>query len=309
MSHRFSNVALTLTLATALWLSASPAFAQEDGAPAINSGSVSLSLGFDVTTQYMFRGIFQEDQGLIIQPWGEVGFNLHEADSGITSVDLTIGIWNSFHSGPSGNGAGAGGVHGPGAWYEADLYAGVGLTFSDVVEVSVTYVSLSSPDPAGNMFAEEILLGVALDDSASWGDGFDGLQPYIMFAFEIDGASDGVGNGGDVYFEFGIEPSFEVLQSETLPVTLSVPVTVGLSLDDYYEFDQDGDGDTDDDTFGYIDVGFVLGMPAWFIPSDYGDWSMAMGVHLIFLGDATEAGNSATDDSEIIGTFGLSMEY
>ena len=69
------NPVATIILAVALLYCATSALADEHEGP--NQGRVSVSIGFDVTTQYMFRGIFQDDQGFIIQPWGEVGFNLH----------------------------------------------------------------------------------------------------------------------------------------------------------------------------------------------------------------------------------------
>jgi hypothetical protein len=45
-----------------------------------NKGLVSLSVGSDFTTAYFFRGILQERDGFIWQPYGELGFNLFTAD-------------------------------------------------------------------------------------------------------------------------------------------------------------------------------------------------------------------------------------
>lgn len=93
-------------------LAAVPVVAQEQGAP---EKFVSGSMGVDFTTAYFFRGIVQENQGVISQPWVELGYNLHSADEGLKSVDLVFGVWNSLHDGPTG---GAGGI-----WYESDFYA------------------------------------------------------------------------------------------------------------------------------------------------------------------------------------------
>ena len=85
---------------------------QADQAAEPNTGNISLSAGFDVTTEYLFRGIFQEDQGAIVQPWFEIGVDLFKSDGPIRSAALTFGLWNSLHSGPSGSGSG-----GPGGWW------------------------------------------------------------------------------------------------------------------------------------------------------------------------------------------------
>src|SRR5262245_7053171 len=49
---------------------AAPAAAPAEPAPeAVNKGKVSLSLGVDFVTEYFFRGISQENQGAIVQPY------------------------------------------------------------------------------------------------------------------------------------------------------------------------------------------------------------------------------------------------
>jgi len=56
---------LTLCMALAV-----PGFAMaQEEAVGPNAGATTLSVGFEITKQYMFRGIYQEDQGFIIQPW------------------------------------------------------------------------------------------------------------------------------------------------------------------------------------------------------------------------------------------------
>ena len=60
-----------------------------------------------------------------------------------------------------------------------------------------------------------------------------------MFAFEVEEQAD-MGNGGapltssSVYFEVRIEPLMDLIQlSPTMPVTLSIPMVAGFSVDDY----------------------------------------------------------------------------
>ncbi len=279
-----------------------------------NTGKIGFSAGFDVTTEYLFRGIFQEDQGLILQPWFEASVALFEFEGPISSVDFVAGMWNSIHDGPTGSSA-----PGPGAWYEADVYAGFKFGLPANFSSELTYTYLGAPDPPGSIYAEEFSFSLAYDDSELWNfdlservrsqtglPGFGGLQPYVTYVIEVDGASDGVGNGGDQYLEIGIGPQCTVLPSETMPVTLTVPLVIGLSVDDYYESPIDGD----DEAFGFLQVGLDFSVPLWFVPADYGSWSAHAGVNFFFLGDTVDDFNDGDDKHfEVIGVFGVSMEY
>ncbi len=68
------------------------------------------------------------------------------------------------------------------------------------------------------------------------------------------------------------------------PITLALPVAVGLGLDDYYESPTDGR----DTRFGYLDVGLVLAAP---IGGADGSFEATLGVHVLALGDATRDWN------------------
>ena len=58
------------------------------------------------------------------------------------------------------------------------------------------------------------------------------------------------------------------------PVSLSLPVTLGISLADYYEGPLG-----QDDRFGYLDIGLVASteLP---IPESYGTWEISAGAQL-----------------------------
>jgi hypothetical protein len=266
--------------------------AQAQDAPPVNSGKVAFSLGFDVVTEYWFRGLGQENQGLILQPWIDVTFELLSNDD--MTVTGSVGTWNSIHDDAAGD-----------AWYESDFYAGFGVEMGKV-SVGATYINLYNP-AGGDIFAEEIDISLSYDDS-ELGLPF-ALNPGVTLAVEIDGGSD-AGSSKGTYLEIGIEPSVQdILGSDSVPVGLSLPVTVGLGLDDYYE-----DGLGNDDTFGFIDIGLVLSTPLdGLIPADYGTWTASFGVHWISLGDSAEnisaAFGTGQDDSSVYATFGLTMEY
>ena len=155
----------TATVALAL-IATGPVLGQEEDGP--NLGRVSFSAGFDATTQYLFRGIFQEDQGMILQPWAELGFSVFESEGAIKSVDIIFGTWNSIHDGPTSDGPFA-----TGGWYEADWYGGLSLGLPANFSFDATYVNLLAPDVAGtSFFAEEFDLTLSYDDSGLWNNGY-----------------------------------------------------------------------------------------------------------------------------------------
>lgn len=130
-----------VVLALLLGLIAVGAEAQDKGP---NTGRIGLSMGVDWTTHYFFRGILQEDQDYIIQPYGDVTFKLLEGEGALTNIGLTMGLWNSLHGGPSGVG-GAASVD-PKIWYEADFYAKLGATFAESLTTAIIYTAYMSPN-------------------------------------------------------------------------------------------------------------------------------------------------------------------
>jgi len=292
-----------------------PANAQEEVAP-INSGNVSFSVGFDVYTEYWFRGIDQgtaQKQGIQFQPYVDVAFDLWSYED--FSLGYYFGSWNSFSTA---DGSGDDPTDGDGGWYESDIYTGfsVGLPMNFAIDFG--YTLLYSPQ-GGTTFAQEIYAGASYDDSGFWADNgmdawsFGGFQPYVYFAVEVEGSSDG-GSSDGTYAEVGIEPGFELpFSPQDYPISFSIPVAAGFSLDDYYESDPDGDGDFDDETFGFASIGLQFGVPLPFIPAEYGAWEATTGVTFLFLSDgAQDISDGVSGDGEdvhFIGNFGISMSY
>lgn len=246
-----------------------------------NSGAISVGAGIDFGTDYFFRGIVQETEGFIAQPYLEAGMSLH--DGAAASVSLTAGTWSSLHSADY---AGFGGA--PGIFYETDFYAGLGFGFAEGWGADVTYTAYMSPRGSFGT-VKELAIGVSHDDM---------LAPYATFAFELAGNAAGENEG--TYLELGIEPA---LPLDDAPVGVSFPVAVGLSLSDYY------DPGGVNETFGFFNVGAMVGIPISGIPAEYGSWEFAAGVNLTFFGDALQAINGMDDGFTPIGVFGLSLGY
>lgn len=273
---------------------AAGAAAQEERGP--NTGAVSLSAGMDWTTAYFFRGILQEDQGLILQPYGEIGFTLFEGTPAFGDVALTVGLWNSLHDGPTGTG---GATNDPRVWYEADFYTKVGWSFLEHFSAAVMYTAYMSPNNSFNT-VEELAIGLGLDDGTFLGP--FSLQPSVLLAWEVAGQADG-GDHRGIYLQLGLTPGYTFAAKSRYPVTLSVPLLVGLSLDDYYEF-----GTGDDDTFGYFQGGVSASVPLAFIPPAYGAWALRAAVTVLVLGDNLRAVNN-DDRTQVIGTLGVAFTY
>ena len=264
-----------------------------------NTGRVSLGMGVDFTTHYFFRGILQENQDYIIQPYGEVTFKLLEGEGALTGLGFTLGLWNSLHGGPSGV-DGAASVD-PKIWYEADFYAKLTATLFEDLTVAMIYTAYMSPN---DRFAtvEEIALSFAYNDSKLLGA--FAVNPNVLIAFETDGQAD-AGLDEGVYLQIGLTPGYTFNDKGTYPLSLTLPMVLGLSLSDYYE--RVGVGG-DDDTFGYFSIGLAAGVPLKFVPASYGAWTAKASLTFITLGDNMKAANNG-DRSEFIGTFGIAMTY
>ena len=243
-----------------------------------NSGNGSFSAGVDIASDYYFRGIIQETEGFIAQPWLDASLALNE------NVSVTAGTWSSLHSAPdSGD---------PEMWYETDFYASLGLGLADAWSADVTYTAYMSPNQSFGT-VKKLSFGVAYDDGM--------LGPYATFAFELDGQAD----GGDpdqegVYLELGVEPA---LPLEDSPVGISFPIALGLSLNDYYR----GAG-SDDNAFGFFNIGAIASVPIP-VPAGYGSWDLSGGVNILVFGDGLKAINGDDDDAKVIGIVGVSLSY
>ena len=256
-----------------------------------NEGRLSLSMGFDTSNAYFFRGIKQERSGLIVQPYADLSVNLLGVDSdSLSTLTLTVGQWNSLHSGPSGAGTAD---RTTAMWYESDFFTGLTVG-TDTLTAGVTYTSYLSPNASFGT-VQEVSLALSLDDSDRLRIP---LQPHVGLAVELSGQADG-GQSEGTYFEFGIEPGIELIADRA---SVGFPATIGLSLHHYYE-----NGVDHDDVFGYFDLGAVatlrLGMP-----ESVGTWTISGGVHLLALGDYLKTLNDG-DALQAVGSVGVHIEY
>jgi hypothetical protein len=265
-------------------LTASPARAQ-DPPPVVITG------GLDFVNQYNFRGIRQNTEGISIWPYVDFGFTPYRGDGGLKTVGANLGTWNAFHSQINEDDFGTGNK-----WYESDLYATLGLGFGPAA-LAFTYTSYTSP---ADLFAhvKELAVKLSYDDSAQLGKG--ALKPYVITAFELD--DDGQADAGDskgVYLELGVAPGYAGSRA-----SLAIPVKVGLSASDYYEF-----GTGEDSKFGYFSVAGIVTVPMGAHANIHG------GVELQTFGDNVKAYNGFGDEdldpsgAAVIGSIGLGFAF
>lgn len=281
-----------LLIASSFLLAPITASAQE--AEATVSGPTA-AIGIDYTNEYWFRGVIQQTEGLILQPYGEAGFTLVEGDA--VSVGLSTGIWASAHS------EGQDTDTAPGSWYEADIYAGLSFGLPGNVGLDVTYTAYTSPNGSFGT-VHELGVGLSYDDSGLFEDiaFFGGVAPSITVARELDGQADG-GDSLGTYAEIGLEPSFTLSDSENFPISASLPIAAGLSLGDYYEFNGT------DSTFGFMSAGVSLGFGLGFMPSNLGSWDLSVGASVLQLGENAEAIAGDDGATKFIASAGLAIGY
>lgn len=304
-------------------IAAVPAFAiaQEAAAPQAPAAretdeTAKGRFGVDFTSQYFFRGIRQDAQGLILQPWAEIGWSLIDGNDSVRGLELTIGTWNSLQGSQP---AGA-----DGSWYEGRGYIDLSAPVGEKWTFGVRYTAYGNPNGAGTIGGvpgfgsiQEFAFRAQLDDRGYLGDLIDGgLQPYAMLAFETDGEREyyfgntaNIDTNNGVYGELGINPSFNTGIGDD-DLRLYVPVKVGLSASDYYQDSSTGK----DEKFGYLDVGAEIRTPLNFLPNRMGPWQAVVGLHALLLGDNCEERNVGTvgadgDSLEFILNVGLSTRF
>jgi hypothetical protein len=228
--------------------------------------------------KYYYRGYVQERDGFIAQPAFRLGVDfLKDADGPIRQFGALVGMRSSFHSEQTlatGNG--------PSSWYESDLIAGVNATLFDQLKTELIFATITSPNGAFDTI-QEIDLNLRYNDAPHWDKPW-AIKPYLNIKTEIDGSAAGGPTG--TLMQIGANPGFNPLGRGSLPMRLSMPVEVGLSLDDYYFLRSPRGGS--DDTFGYAKVGASLRFPLAFISPAYGKWAATVGADYIFLGDNLE---------------------
>ena len=261
------------------YLLTGPVAAQSSGGP--NTGAITLTGSMDFANAYLFRGIPQDDTGLIMWPAADLGVSLTSGNGTVRSVTVNTGLWNSLHTGITGADGPSGKL-----WYESDFYTGVSVVCGGSVAVGATYTAYTSPNGAFPSVKE-------LSFKAS--TGLRGSNAYALVAFELEGQADGGAVEGR-YLELGAAPGVRVAG-----LAVAVPVKVGLSLDGYYE------GLRGDERFGFFSVGGNVTVPLSSDRARFGRWNVHGGADYVRLGDSNAL--RLGENYKVIISAGIGLSY
>jgi hypothetical protein len=257
-----------------------------------NPGALTLTGGFDVLNQYMFRGIRQNSTGVAMWPAFDLGVAAYSGQGNLKSVGINIGTWNSLHTGDTGTAGPSGKL-----WYESDFYTTLAFGFGGGVSFATTYTAYTSPNSSYST-VKEIMIKLAVDDSSHLGKA--ALKPYVIIARELDtapglGQADGGAKAG-TYLELGIAPGYAGAK-----VSVALPVKLGLSLGNYYELKGT------DNTFGFLSVAGIVTVPLG-PTTKFGAWNIHGGAEFQKLGTTTAFFNGG-HDTQVIGSVGIGFSY
>lgn len=251
-----------------------------------NPGALTFTGVLDVPSVSVFRGILQEaDPKLTLWPAADVGLALFSGAGGLKSVGVNFGVWHSLQTGSSGTDGPSDRLH-----YEEDFHARLILGFGGGLTVAAGYVARTSPN---NMFSTVKEFQVKVSQAHL-------LAPYGFLATELsdDGQAD-LGLARGTYLELGLGPRWPLAGGK---VSLTVPVTLGLSLGDYYELDGT------DRRLGFFGIGARVTVPLAGVPGHFGSWNIHGGADLLQLGATTRAANSG-EGTKVVAIFGVGLVY
>jgi hypothetical protein len=274
---RIASPLVVLAFVASLGL-AGPAVAQDEESPF--SGSFTL----DVTNAYFFRGILQEREGVILQPYLDLSYSLYSSEEGfLRGVSVGAGVWGSFHSERTGA------SDTMGWFYEADYYPVLSLDFAGGVNLTTIYYFYTSPNDAFTT-AQELNFNLSYEHA---------LAPWVNIAIETVNTAFGPREGYGL--QLGIEPTIYTAPDES--VSLSLPVEAGFSLYNYYET-----SDGENRPFGYASAGLAASIPLTFMPENLGEWSLGIAGKVIFFGHMLEDANRGRSVYPV-GTMSLAVAF
>jgi hypothetical protein len=236
---------------------------------------ITGDIGADVVSNYVTKGIVQNNQGFIIQPYADLHFRIYKGAGALTSVTVDVGVWNSFNSHRGRVPAGQTTSN----WYEFDFKTGLTLNFGklSLSPYFMTYESPASYFP--NAYTSGIT--VAYDDTDLLGGW--ALHPYATVELELQGTTGNAApRGASQYYELGVAPGHTWHD-----LTLSLPLKAGFGSSGFYVGNK---------SFGFASAGVRADYALSCIPACLGKWTLSssftyyrLGTGAAAVGDFTNA--------------------
>jgi hypothetical protein len=97
----------------------------------------------------------------------------------------------------------------------------------------------------------------------------------------------------------GIKPSYTILSDTHYPVTLSVPISLGIFCSDDFQHGDSG--------YGYFSGGIAASVPLAFIPAKYGAWSVTASA--LYYNTSTDAIPGNPDENFVVTDIGIGVAF
>lgn len=282
---------------------AAPGKESKQPAPPCPTTCITGDFGVTFTSEYISRGLVEQDKGVIGQPYLDIYLKLYSGDPNsmfINSVSAQLSFWSdigsNLYTANTAIGLPEGAVqhttphtHADAvpSWFEFDWDPGISVSFGQHFTLLTQYFEFDSP--AGDFStARSIDAALSYSDSYLWanvpvlGAGNFAINPHFTVLYELGAPGEAGLQPGGWYYELGVAPSFTIMPKATYPITLSIPATVGLG---------DDHGFYAGNTFGYFSVGPTLSVPLAFIPSCLGSWTVSASYLYYYEGTTVRAFN------------------
>jgi hypothetical protein len=151
-------------------------------------------------------------------------------------------------------------------------------------------------------FKDDVLWAGADDDAL-----FRGFFPALTVAQELSGARDGQNVG--TYMELAIAPTLRVMYNALLGLDILFPVSLGMSLHDYYQIPSRPTGKIQNNFLGYASVGVLLDFDERWVPERLGGWHGKMGLDVIFPKAQSDARVPHVDTAEFVVRGDLVLDF
>lgn len=264
----------------------------------VQESCITGDIGFDVVSNYVTKGIVQNNQGFIIQPYADLHFRIYKGAGALTSITADIGIWNSFNShrgvAPAGNNTSN--------WYEFDFKTGLTFNFNKL-SLSPYFMTYESP---ASYFPNAYTAGINISYDDSDLLGAFALHPNAMVELELQGTTGNAApRGASQYYQVGIAPAHSWGD-----LTLSLPVNVGFGSSGFY---------VNNRAFGFVSVGLRADYALNFVPACLGKWTASTSFTYYHLGagaraagdftNAPGAGAVRVDNTQLVFQGGLKVAF
>jgi hypothetical protein len=262
------------------------------------------------TSEYLSRGIVEEKQteGVIAQPYLDIYIKLWSGSGFINSISGQLSFWSDIGSNvatantaiglptgyvaknktfPKGSALAGARTDATPNWEEFDWDPGVSVTFATNFTLLLQYFEFDSPAGAFNT-ARSLDANLTYNDASFWTNptlsaASFAIHPHATVLYELGAPGFAGLQGKGWYYELGIAPSWTFMPKATYPITLALPVTLGLG---------DDHGFYQGNTYGYLSVGPSVSVPLAFIPAGFGSWTLTAAYTYYDEGTTVRAANA-----------------